>query len=150
MKSSPNYKKIEADHSSLPWSCHGAGASGSSKPTHGSGLESGYCVCDTAVHELLEQDVTRGWRMKQMVLGKWRRNTAENTVLVFKVSANESQNSPVWKKKKRPPHTFHLWNSAKLWRLTTLDSFEPQNLKCYSESVTSTLTDVIQHILPKS
>lgn len=65
----------------LPWSCHCAGAAGS---THSSGLESSYCVwdCHIIIPVTGLVDVKWGWEIKQMVLGK---ENSKNTVLVFKV-----------------------------------------------------------------
>lgn len=140
-------KNNKADHSMLPWSCHGADAAGFTELTHRSGLESSYCVwdCDLIipVTGLVERVLSEGWRIKTHGLGETEEENSKNTVLVFKVSATESSISRVWNK---PPHTLPLWNSARLWKIKTQDGIKLQNLKYYFlKSVTSIVTDIIAY-----
>lgn len=121
------------NHSRLPCSFHSAWAALSDKLTHGSGLKSSYymwgCGLIIPVTGHVEQVVPKGWRMKQRAdgFGETVEENSENTVLVFKVSATESPISSMWKK---TPHTFHLWNSTKVWRFKTLDMQQVVLKKC--------------------
>ena len=83
-------------------------------------------VCEHAfiiiipVRRLTEWVVTEGWRAKQMVLGKQRKKTAKTLSLFLKWVQLTHRSVPCGNK---TLHTFHLWNSAKLWRITTQDGF---------------------------
>lgn len=100
-------------------------AAGSIKLTHGSGLESGYCKWDCGpivpVTGLVEGVASGGW-MKQQA-DSFRGKTTKTLSLFLKCNwvTNLSR--------KEPPHIFHMWNSAKLWRIKTQDSFKLQDLK---------------------
>ena len=118
------WKHSRSDRSTLHWSRPGAGSAGSTELIHVSGLENSYCVwaCHVIipVRRLTEWVVTEGWRAKQMVLGKQRKKTAKTLSLFLKWVQLTHRSVPCGNK---TLHTFHLWNSAKLWRITTQDGF---------------------------